>query len=365
MIDQPPAHGGQLSALARIYNLDPSTLLDFSANINPDGPPAVVLEALRASLENVSTLAHYPDLHQIQLKEAIAQQIRVEQAAISVANGFVPLLEAVLRALPIRSCLLPMPCFNEYLPALDRAKIQVVSSILPSEFNFSYNVESLLSHDCDAILIANPQNPSGILARLEDILHIVQSAVLRDKYILLDEAFIDYVPEHSLARHVHQLPRLIVFRSVTKFYAIPGMRVAYCIAPAPIAKAIDQNLPPWPISNLASIAVQAASGDKDYADRARSRNGIRRAKLLDGLSFLELRPHPGAANFLLFQLPAHIHPMAFWQAMIRNHNVVLRSCENYAHLASGYLRTAVRGDLDNQFLLQALSDQLKEIEFSR
>ena len=358
MEDHSPIHGGQLELLANHFKVDPSKLLDFSANINPDGPPASVMQALRKGLEDASSLTQYPDLEQSALKRAVAASVARHQAEVSIANGFVPLLEAALRALPISSCLLPMPAFNEYRPALMRAQIDVVPYALSASSGFMYDTAAMLSAEQDAVLLANPQNPSGALASVGHMLQLIQVAADKNMYVLLDEAFIDYVPEDSMAPYTNRYPKLILFRSVTKFYGIPGLRVAYCLSQASTAVLINAHLPPWPVSNLASTAVQAALGDEPYAERARRVNRERRARLFNGLSVLKLDPQRGAANFLLFRLPTTVEPAAFWKAMIVHHRIVLRSCENYVHLPSGYLRTAVRDDVDNERLLRALADEL-------
>ena len=360
MIVQFPIHGGQAGSLAEHYKVDHATLLDFSANINPEGPPASVLKALQANLRDATSLIHYPDLQHVSLRRAIAASVSVDPSSISIANGFVPLLEAALRALPIRSCLLPMPAFNEYQPALQRARIHFSPYCLRAQSGFQYDIGEMMSMPHQAVLFANPQNPSGALTRVEQMIELLEAATNKGMYILLDEAFIDYAPEHSMVPMLERFPRMILFRSVTKFYAIPGMRIAYCVAHADVIKMLNENLPPWPVDNLASIAVQAAVQDEEYADRTRRLNHDRRRRLLQGLETLELQPYPGAANFLLFRLPKHIKPAAFWESMIVDHKIVLRSCENYSHMPTGHLRAAVRDDGDNDRLLQALSGQLSD-----
>jgi threonine-phosphate decarboxylase len=93
-----PIHGGQLRQIANRFQIPVSDLLDFSANINPAGPPPGVLHAVRACLEDLSVFTEYPDLQELELKESIARYAKVDIAAITVANGFVPLLEAALGA---------------------------------------------------------------------------------------------------------------------------------------------------------------------------------------------------------------------------------------------------------------------------
>src|SRR5271163_166219 len=118
-----PIHGGQLQTLAEPFNIPVSQFVDFSANINPDGPPPTVLSTLRASLDDLSVLTSYPDLRENDLTQSIARYAGVSSERVVVANGFVPLLEAILRILPIRSCLLPVPAFVEYRKTLARAQV--------------------------------------------------------------------------------------------------------------------------------------------------------------------------------------------------------------------------------------------------
>ena len=161
-IESYPLHGGQLQQIAQRFRIPVSQLLDFSANINPEGPPSSVLSTLRASLDDLSALTEYPDLQLTELKRAIAGGARVATPNITVANGFVPLLDAVLRALPIRRCLLPVPAFAEYRKTLGHAGVETAPYALNPASNFKYDAAAIVAGDEDAILLANPQNPSGI-----------------------------------------------------------------------------------------------------------------------------------------------------------------------------------------------------------
>ncbi|MGO4213788.1 aminotransferase class I/II-fold pyridoxal phosphate-dependent enzyme [Terriglobus sp. YAF25] len=189
-----PRHGGQLRFISNKFGIPVSRLVDFSANINPDGPPVAVLSALRASLEEIETITAYPDLDSIELKNAIAKYSQVSPHNIIVANGFVPLLEAVLRALPIHRCLLVVPAFVEYRKTLERAGVEIAIEVAGAETSFEYDIDNMLDQSCDAILMANPQNPSGICQHPKFLPKLIEAAAKKNIYILLDEAFIDYVP---------------------------------------------------------------------------------------------------------------------------------------------------------------------------
>jgi threonine-phosphate decarboxylase len=359
-----PIHGGQLRQIADRFGIPQSQLIDFSANINPDGPPPAVVSALRASLEDPAILGSYPDLDQVELKRSIANYAGVSLGNIGVANGFVPLLDAALRALKIRHCLLPVPAFVEYRSALTRAQVKITPHLLASESHFRYDIDTMFAGDHDAILLANPQNPSGISSDPQLILQLVARAAERRMFILLDEAFVDYIPTDSLTSYVNQFPNLIVFRSVTKFHGIPGMRVAYVVAAPQHIRSIGDNLPPWPVTTLASHAVIAALDDTSYADRTRQLNQRRRALMQSDLERFGIHVYNSAANFLLLRLPLDIVNDDFWTRMIVEQHIVLRDCFNYEGLGVGHVRVAVRTEFENTLLVNAAGETLSRCRAS-
>lgn len=358
-----PLHGGQLRQIAARFALPVSELLDFSANINPEGPPPSTVDALRDALENPSFLTTYPDLEEIQLKASLGTYSGVSPAHLSVANGFVPLLEAALRTLSVRRCLLPVPAFVEYRAALERARVHVTPCVLRPEANFAYELEPLLSQfhsdAFDTILLANPQNPSGVLCDRTKMMRLIDEAGARNIRVLLDEAFIDYAPAQSLATEVQHLPHVMVFRSVTKFHGCPGLRVAYAIANGSITATLNAHLPPWPITTLAALAVRAALADDAFTQRTLSLNVSRREHLLGELADLPLQVYSSAANFLLFRLPPAIEASNFWTRLICEHRIVLRDCSNFESLPAGYFRCAVRTPKENAQLVAALRTVLE------
>jgi len=357
-IESYPMHGGQLRQIAERFAIDESQLLDFSANINPDGPPPAVIAALRAGIDDLSTLTEYPDLQQTDLRHAIAMHIGVEIENIIVANGFVPLLEATLQAIKIHNCLLPVPAFVEYRKTFERSEIKVTPHVLNAESGFNYDPAEMFAGTHDAILLANPQNPSGVCQDGELMRDIIAKAYEKNTFVLLDEAFIDYAPQHSLTSATDDFSNLIIFRSVTKFYGIPGLRVAYAVANSELASSINDNLAPWPITTLASRAVCAALADKIYAGRTINKNLHRKAAFEGALKSLGFTVYPSGANFLLFRLTTDVDPKHFWEQLIVDHHIVLRNCANYEELDPGHFRAAVRTQEENTKLQKALKDTI-------
>jgi threonine-phosphate decarboxylase len=354
-----PPHGGQLHRIAELFGVSASKLLDFSANINPEGPSALALEALREALNDPATLSKYPDLDEVQLRLSISAYLGVAPDAIIVANGFVPLLVGALRSLPIRRCLVPVPSFGEYRGALERVGVTVTPFILDQALDFRYQPDELLaalrSGDHDSILLANPQNPSGVLCDRAVLRAFIEGAAKLNIRVLLDEAFIDYAFEQSLAKDVQKFPNLVVFRSVTKFHGIPGLRVAYAVAQSAMAHTISQELPPWSVTTLAAIAVRATLVDTDYAERALRLNYERRKDLIAQLMALGLSTYPAAANFVLIHFQSAAEAENCWKRLIVDYGIVLRHCTNFEGISHDHLRCAVLSNKENSRLIRALA----------
>jgi threonine-phosphate decarboxylase len=355
-----PLHGGQLLQIADRFGVPISKLLDFSANINPEGLPAAVTSALRQALNEPSVLTNYPDLDQTELRQSLAHYAGVRLENVAVANGFVPLLDAALRILPIRSCLVPVPAFVEYRKVLERSRVEIIPHTLTPDSDFSFDTRGLFSNSCDAILLANPQNPSGVLASHDAVLRIAKEASERNVYVFLDEAFIDYCPDASLARETDRLPNLIVFRSLTKFFGMAGLRVAYAVAKTELCRQLQEAIAPWSITSLASLAAGLAVQDEAYARSTITLNNDRRDQMQAAIRKLGIHIYPSAANFLLLRLPGSINGQHFWERLIREHHIVLRNCANYEALSAQHLRAAIRTRTENELLIQALAYEVEK-----
>jgi threonine-phosphate decarboxylase len=364
MMEFRPLHGGQLHQIADRFRIPPSELLDFSANINPEGPPAAVLSCLRAALDNPTIITNYPDLDELELRRRLAGYAGIGPENVAVANGFVPLLDATLRALAIRRCLVPVPAFVECRRSLERSRVEMIPHILKADSGFRCHAADLFSDDrfsksCDAILLANPQNPSGALCSHDELLQLAEEASKRNIFVLLDEAFIDYCPESSIVQEIDRFANLIVFRSVTKFFGMAGLRVAYAAANAELCKQLQESIAPWSVSSLASLAAGLAVQDEGYACQTIALNRVRREHVHAAMGKLGIHVYPSAANFLLLRLRDSIDCQQLWERLIRKHHIVLRNCANYEGLSDEFLRAAVRNETENKLLIEALAYEVE------
>jgi threonine-phosphate decarboxylase len=344
-------HGGRVHAAARELGLTRQVLLDASANLNPLGPPASVVAAIRAALPGA--LGAYPDSDAPDLRRALCRRHRIEDASLVLGPGGAALLHLALRALAPRRVLLAEPCFREQPRAVAAAGAEAAWHPMPG---LHLDLEALDPRGCDAVLLTNPHNPTGQLLARDGLLAWVLGHP--GLALILDEAFMDYHPDQSLAARLAQRPRTVVLRSLTKFYAMPGLRVGYGFADPATARRMDDLQESWPVGQLELAAALAAIQDPAYEQdslRAFRADAPRFRSLLGALPGLE--PCPGSGPFVLVRLRRGSGTRV--AAVLALQGILVRTCAQWPGLGDRYLRLAVRGAADQDRLLAALAAALE------
>lgn len=359
-----PVHGGNVEQIARTYGLRPEGIIDFSANINPAGPPARVMARLAELSSNTELISRYPESDCRSLREAFAAYVGLSSECIVVANGSAALMDVVLRALQPRCCLLPVPAFSEYRRALTAAGCNYADFVLDPNQDFALDVDALevawRQNNCDLCIISNPHNPSGSVISSQSLLSLSRKAAADKVIVLLDEAFIEYTPDASISHAIAALPNVVVLRSITKFFALAGMRVGYALANRKLAAILWQQVPSWPVSSMASIAAIEALSDVDYAERTRLSCETERKRLFEMLGRLGFGVFPSAANFLLMKRPPGASSVStLHERLLIEHRILIRDCDSYEGLEPGmYMRVAVKDGTANLKLIHALKEVL-------
>ncbi len=354
-----PVHGGDRVEAALRYGIDPSTLVDLSANINPLGPPAALVVALREAAVDVAALQEYPEPTYRDLRERIARELRVEPDSIVVGNGAAALLEAALSLGRPRPCILPVPAFSEYERALTALHVEGVRVPLAEDADFALDPDRLVAaargSSAGVALVANPHNPSGALTRRPQLLQLVDELAAIGCRTVVDEAFIDYAPDESLAAAAASRgDALICVRSLTKFFSVPALRVGYAVCSPDRAAALRARLPSWSVTTIAARAIVAALSDTGFALRSRAHNAIERTWLAGQLTSLGCRVPRSAANFVLAGLPAGADSRVMTARLAREFGVLVRDCASYDGLTGSWIRIAVRTRVESERVLEAL-----------
>ncbi|MBC7798861.1 MAG: pyridoxal phosphate-dependent class II aminotransferase [Pyrinomonadaceae bacterium] len=363
-INNLPVHGGEIERLAREYGFAVEELLDFSANINPAPPPESVLERLKKDVQNIALLTRYPDLELSELRGVLAKHCGVQNSNIVIANGSAALIDATIRAVLPRKCLLPVPAFSEYARALRAFGCQIQQFPLSREQNFVLDVEKfnreLESGEFDFCIINNPHNPTGAMILRQNLEKLIRVAELKNVTVLLDEAFIDYQPDESLTKFADKYTNLIVMRSVTKFFSIPALRVGYAVTDEILAERLNEQISSWSVTTFAANAVCEVFKDEDFSTLVREQNEVEKNRFGLLLREIGLKVYPSSANFLLLELRGkHLNAAILFERLIINHKIIVRNCSSYDNLGDKFLRVAVRTKPENELFIVAVSECLK------
>jgi len=351
-------HGGRVHAAARELGLAPAAILDFSANLNPLGPPPGVFALLRQA--GPELVCAYPDLEAPDLRATLGARHGVPAERLVLGAGGAALLFLALRALAPERVLVPRPCFREQPRAVAACGAQLREAPMPELRLDLDDLAGLLAGDardprpCDAVLLTNPHNPTGQLLPPGPLEAWIRAHP--ETAVVVDEAFMDYAPDQALPARILDRPRTVVLRSLTKFYAMPGLRVGYALADPATARRMEALQEGWPVGELELRAAQAALADPDHARRTLDACRRDAPAFVQGLRALGLRPLPSAGPFVLLPLPGSGTDLA---RSLRPWGILVRTCAEWPGLGDGYVRLALRGRPDWEPLFQGLADWLR------
>lgn len=340
------AHGGPVS-LALGFGSE--GLLDYSQNINPLGTPPATLEAARRALYEQS--GRYPDLDYAGLREALAAYLGTSPEKLVPTNGGAEALFLAARAAGPGKALVLEPTFSEYAAAAAAAGMGVARRVARRrEDGFRLDpgaLDDLVG--ISVVFLCNPNNPTGdYLDRLE-VLEVAARVREAGAALVVDEAFADFAPGISVAAEVGE--GLLVARSFTKFFAIPGLRLGCLVCDD--AAGVQALQPSWPVNAVASAAGISAARETAFAETSIRVVKRLREELLGWLGALPgIEPFAGAANFLLARGPVGL------SERLARRGVLVRGCDPFVGLGPGYFRVAVRTEAENRRLVAAIREEL-------
>jgi len=374
-----PVHGGNLAWAATLAGCPAAAILDFSASISPLGPPESALDAIRSHL---SSLTAYPDPDYGELRAALGEALNVDPDWILPGNGSAELLTwAALDLSKLEGTYLVTPAFGDYSRALLAFDAQVLDCPLDlksldagtgnglvtddlSVFNRSFVSPSLslpvpLLNADQGLLLNNPHNPTGLLFGKQAIRPYLEQLPM----VVVDEAFMDFLPpseRESLIDAVEEFPNLVILRSLTKFYSLPGLRMGCAIGHPDILRRWQLQRDPWPVNTLAAAAAAAVVRDTVFEQQTWDWLPVARQELFEGLANLPgLRPFPGAANFLLVE--SSISVSLIQKSLLQRHRILIRDCLSFPELGDRFFRVAVRSRADNLRLIAGLKEVISQL----
>lgn len=345
-------HGGD------IYRYG-TELVDFSSNINPLGLPDSVKDVLRGGWEH---LQRYPDLEYRQLRQAITGSFpNVGIENIIVGNGAAEIIYLLGQFFNNRRILLVEPTFGEYREAVELGGGSVETVFSKEETNWAFPLSEVIAKlpQVDGIWLGHPNNPTGQLLGERVLEVLMQKTQQWGKYVILDEAFIDFTLAHE-ASGVRWLPhhsQLFVIRAFTKWYALPGLRLGYGLASSEWVEILRKKQIPWSVNSLAAEVGIRLVLDTAYDQRSCQWIEVERPFLIKELSAVQgLTVYPTMANFILCKIDVAGWSAARLQGAMLEHGVLIRDARSFVGLDDRYFRVAIKQRADNERMVQGIKE---------
>lgn len=349
-------HGGDI--YTERTTKDGKAFVDFSANINPFGLPNGVKNAVKRALKDC---VNYPDPFCRELAKATGEFLGVPKEYLFFGDGAADVLFRLALALKPRRTMLLAPTFADYEKALRSVNCKITYYELSQEHAFipDYDFIGKITPKMQLVIICNPNNPTGQLMSRQQLERVLLKCRMIGAHLLVDECFMDFVDEdkaYSMRDLLEAYPELIILKAFTKTFAMPGIRLGYCMtSDEALHTRLHECGQDWSVSVLAQAAGIAALKEKDYLEDSFKLIAEERDYLRNQLKALGASVYGSEANYIFFymELPENL------QELMREHGFLIRSCANYHNLGAGYYRIAVRTKLQNRAFIKALKEARK------
>ena len=323
-------------------------MLDFAVNVRHARPPEWLMRRLAARLPDLARYPSAEDVHRA--RDAVAERhgrTREEVLPLAgAAEGFA--LLANLR--PARAAVVA-PSFTEPAVALSAAGVPVHHVVLEPPFGLDGVTVRDPDDQADLVVVGNPTNPTSVLHTRERLLALRRPG----RILVVDEAFADSLPGEPESLAGDSLPDVLVLRSLTKTWALAGLRVGYALGSPEVLARLAARRAHWPVGTLQLTAIAACCDAEAVADAAAGavRLAGLRAEMVAGLASVGADVVDGRAPFVLFRMPN--------AALIRNtlhdKGIAVRRCDTFVGLDGRYLRAAVRPEWP--VLVDAIAEVLR------
>ncbi len=315
-------------------------LADFAVNVHPGPRPAGLDDAIRAALDD---LARYPDPQQARAE--IATFHGRTEAEVLPTSGGAEAFTLVARARPWRHPVVVHPQFTEPEAALLAAGHGVERVVLAGDFTLD---PRRVPDTADLVMVGNPTNPTGVLHPADTLLSLLQPG----RVVVVDEAFMDAVPDEPESLTGLRREGLVVVRSLTKTWAIPGLRAGYVVGDASVVADLATQQPPWSVSIPSLAALQWCASPRSRGEAVTRAQQITawRTTLVEALP-LQVVGEP-RTPFVLARGPVGL------REALREQGFAVRRCDTFPGLGADYVRIAVRAPDETGPLVAAIEKVL-------
>ena len=344
-------HGGNIYDFAKKFNLSISDIIDASASIVPFSLPDFLKDELYIEIKRES-FRYYPERNLNTLKEAIARFHNITPNCIMPGNGASELITWVgFEAAKYKLNCLPIPGFVDYERALNCWKAKYIFEELPKNNFKNIKQPFPIQPKCDVLWITNPHNPTGQLWDRKSL------EVLLEKHslVICDEAFLSITPNgenESLIPLTNKFDNLIVIRSLTKLFSIPGLRLGYIISSPKICQNLNNLRDPWPVNSFAIQAGIKLLGSKEeykkWIKKIHKWINIEKKWLTDELKKIsQIKVHESSANFFLIEGKDSLSESINY---LSRKKILIRECSSFRFLDDKWARISLQTHKQNQII---------------
>lgn len=340
-------HGGPFSIIS-----PNSDILDFSSNINPLGTSSLVRKTIKTKLD---TIPIYPDSESTHLRKNLQHYTGISYSQIVVGNGATEIIYNFCQAFLSNktSVLIPIPTFGEYESAakLSGAKVSFFKTMNLEKDSDKF-ISKIPNNGC--LFICNPNNPTGNLVQKKTLQNIIISANKKKTLVFVDECFIELVPDHneSIVTLIKKYSNLFILRSLTKSFALAGLRIGYGVGSKQMISVLNKIKIPWNVSGLAQQAASTALSNSFYLTKAKKIIKNESFYLINCISKLKyFQCNPTTTNFILIKTKIKSKTL---QKKLLDKKILIRDCSTIHGLNDNYIRIAVKTRKENKKLIRAL-----------
>lgn len=334
-----------------------SDLHDFATLVNPYYPPQSMLDKMKYSFESLAL--RYPSAFYVQNINA-GSMFDVDEEEIMVGNGAAELINSLKNVVSGRLAV-TVPSFNEYLRCFEHCDLVKIKT---GKNDYSLKKTDFINAIdlADTLVMINPDNPSGSFLDYDDVIEIIEKCSEQKKRIIIDESFIDFAEEARRFTLINSFllnkyPNLIVIKSISKSYGIPGLRlgVLACGDKSLLAD-IKKHLPIWNINSMAEYFLQIVSQYQQDYMAACARIAAEREAFISKLAEITfLKVYDSQANFVLCEVRAPLTATTITERLLRNHRFFIKDLSSKEGFeGKQFIRIAVKDEKKNSLLIEAL-----------
>lgn len=345
-------HGGIKEAV-RLLKLKEDNIIDFSANINPLGLPRGIEKTIK---DNIKNILHYPDPENTELKMALSKYLNLSNKNIIVGNGSTELIYLTVYALMPKRALIVSPSFSEYEKALLSIDAKIKHLRLKEKDEFNIPIKEIIERldEIELIFLCNPNNPTGKVISRDDMVYLLKKLRGKGITLILDEAFIDMVEENSLIALAPKNNNLLILRSLTKFFGLPGLRLGYGVGTKGLIKILENFRQPWSVNIFAQAIGAKLIQDEEFKRTSKEVLLKEKEFLYQGLCKIEeIVPYCSYANFILVKILTSLSSERLQRRLLKK-GILIRDCSNFRGLNNKFIRIAVRSRRENSKLINEL-----------